>query len=96
MNKRSFKHWYEKTFSENSRPKHFDGFAFVSRIHLQALQEVIEGNSTALLRAFHWDSTKQGHCYWILRCVGKEQLSNEDYRWLRGLLKYAEDNVYRH
>ena len=57
-------------------------------LDLYSLRLTAQGNFIHLNDAFVWRTSPQGHDYWYVREEGIEELSGEDFTFLRELLDY--------
>ena len=56
---------------------------------LSSLRLAAQGDFTRLIDAFDWRTTPQGHNYWCRKQEGREELSGEDFTFLRELLDHC-------
>ena len=51
------------------------------------LECVCEGDTSALIKAFMWKDTTQGHSYWEALWDGLREMTDEDYEFCEALLE---------
>jgi hypothetical protein len=66
---------------------YYHGDRGVDTGQLGYIREALEGNCDNISAAFTWDSTPQGHSYWVDIYDGTSQLTPADVQYLEWMLE---------
>lgn len=61
--------------------------SYLLQVNRKFVQEVLDGEYGKLTASFYWSGTPHGGEYWAARCVGAEELSDDDKAYLKSLLE---------